>query len=67
MAVILHWDRSYCAGWFHQSLAVVTNREYSEKWPVITAKKPEDPAAEEHKTEQGKFDKYFSAEPGSGD
>ena len=43
------------------------NREYSEKWPNITAKKPEDPEAEQHKVEQGKFDKYFSQNPGDGD
>jgi ferredoxin len=41
------------------------NREYSEKWPNITAKKPEDPEAEAHKGEDGKFDKYFSENPGS--
>ncbi|MEK9660623.1 MAG: ferredoxin FdxA [Alphaproteobacteria bacterium] len=40
------------------------NREYSEKWPNITSKKDEDPEAEEHKGEDGKFDKYFSEKPG---
>ncbi|HCP01498.1 MAG: ferredoxin [Alphaproteobacteria bacterium] len=44
------------------------NREYSEgKWPNITAKKDEDPDAETLKSEEGKFEKYFSANPGSGD
>tara|TARA_R110001606_G_scaffold369548_1_gene525646 strand:- start:859 stop:1239 length:381 start_codon:yes stop_codon:yes gene_type:complete len=40
------------------------NREYSEKWPNITGKKAEDPEAEEHKGEAGKFDKYFSENAG---
>ena len=40
------------------------NREYSEKWPNITSKKAEDPDAEEHKGEDGKFEKFFSANPG---
>ena len=42
------------------------NREYSESWPNITRKgeAPED--AETHKGEEGKFDKYFSSNPGQG-
>ncbi len=42
------------------------NRQYSESWPNITRKgdSPED--AEAHKDEAGKFDKYFSANPGQG-
>ncbi len=42
------------------------NREYSEKWPNITliGKVPED--ADKYKDETGKFDKYFSPEPGPG-
>jgi len=40
------------------------NREYSAKWPNITVKKPHNPAAENHKTEEGKFEKYFSENPG---
>lgn len=40
------------------------NREYSAKWPNITVKKDQLPEAEEVKTEQGKFDKYFSPNPG---
>ena len=44
------------------------NREYSEgKWPNITAKKDEAPDADNFKSEEGKFDKYFTANPGSGD
>jgi ferredoxin len=42
------------------------NREYSVKWPNIT-RKGEPPAdADTFKDEKGKFDKYFSAEPGKG-
>jgi ferredoxin len=43
------------------------NREYSETWPNITAKKPAPPDADEFRDEQGKFEKYFSPEPGEGD
>jgi len=39
------------------------NREYSEKWPNITEKRPEPADADAHKGEAGKFDKYFSANP----
>ena len=40
------------------------NREYSAQWPNIT-RKGEPPAdAEQHREETGKFDKYFSPEPG---
>ena len=42
------------------------NRQYSESWPNITRKgeSPED--ADAYKDEEGKFDKYFSANPGQG-
>ena len=41
------------------------NREYAEKWPNIT-RKGEPPAdADDYKDEQGKFEKYFSPNPGS--
>ena len=42
------------------------NRQYSESWPNITRKgeSPED--ADAHKDEGGKYDKYFSANPGQG-
>ncbi|GAB4122556.1 MAG: ferredoxin family protein [Rhodothalassiaceae bacterium] len=43
------------------------NAEYSEKWPNITARKEPPSDADDHKGEAGKFDKYFSSEPGSGD
>ena len=43
------------------------NREYSEKWPVITVKREESMEAEEFKDAEGKFDKFFSANPGAGD
>ena len=40
------------------------NREYSAQWPNIT-RKGEPPAdADEHREEKGKFEKYFSTEPG---
>ena len=43
------------------------NTEYSEKWPNITLMgvPPED--ADEHKGEEGKFEKFFNPEPGEGD
>ncbi len=43
-----------------------TNREYSEKWPNIARKgtPPED--SETYKDMEGKFEKFFSAEPGQG-
>ncbi len=45
---------------------VEVNREYSEKWPNITQKgePPED--GDNYREEIGKFDKYFSQEPGKG-
>jgi ferredoxin len=43
------------------------NREYSEKWPNITAQKPHPGDADKYKDEEDKFKKYFSAEPGAGD
>ncbi len=42
------------------------NREYSEKWPNITAKKDPLPSAEEMADVKDK-DQYFSPEPGEGD
>jgi len=41
-------------------------RQYVPAWPNLTRKKPPAPEAEAHKGEQGKFDKFFSANPGSG-
>jgi ferredoxin len=43
------------------------NREYSEKWPNITVKKPHAADSQQYEKVQGKFDKYFSPNPGSGD
>jgi ferredoxin len=41
------------------------NREYSEKWPNITSKKPAPPDADEFRDQKDKFKKYFSGDPGS--
>jgi ferredoxin len=46
---------------------LVLNREYAEKWPNITAKKDALKDADTYRDEKGKFDKYFSPEPGEGD
>ncbi len=46
---------------------VEVNREYAEKWPNITTKKEPPADAASHEGEEGKFEKYFSAEPGQGD
>jgi ferredoxin len=43
------------------------NRKYCDSWPNITAKKAALPDADAFKDEAGKFEKYFSPEPGSGD
>jgi ferredoxin len=43
------------------------NRDYSEKWPNITVKKPALAEAEKFKEETGKLEKYFSPNPGDGD
>ena len=43
------------------------NREYSEKWPNITTKKPAPPDADAFVNEPDKFNKYFSPNPGEGD
>ena len=43
------------------------NTEYAAKWPNITIKKDQPEDAEKFGGEEGKFEKYFSAEPGSGD
>ena len=43
------------------------NREYSLKWPNITAKKDMPKDARVYWDETGKFDKYFSPKPGAGD
>jgi len=43
------------------------NRDYSVKWPVITRKKTPPADADAYKGVEGKFDKYFSPNPGEGD
>ncbi len=43
------------------------NRTYAEKWPNITSKKDQLPEADNFRDEKGKFEKYFSDKPGSGD
>jgi ferredoxin len=43
------------------------NRSYSELWPNITSKKDPLPDAKKYDQEPGKFEKYFSDKPGSGD
>ncbi|GER06211.1 hypothetical protein JCM17843_05210 [Kordiimonadales bacterium JCM 17843] len=43
------------------------NADYSEKWPNITEKKDPPADADAFKDQEGKFDTFFSAEPGNGD
>jgi ferredoxin len=43
------------------------NATYSAEWPNLTRKRESPADADEHKGEEGKFDKYFSANPGQGD
>ncbi len=43
------------------------NREYSEKWPVITTQKDAMPEAEEFKDVKNKLEQHFSEKPGEGD
>ena len=43
------------------------NREFSEKWPNITAKKAAPFNADDYKDKPGKFEAHFSAKPGAGD
>lgn len=42
------------------------NRKYSEEWPNITRKLDAPSDADKFKGETGKFEKYFSANPGQG-
>lgn len=46
---------------------VEINREYALTWPNIAKKKPAPEDADSFKGEQGKFEKYFSPNPGAGD
>ncbi|KPP90627.1 ferredoxin FdxA [Erythrobacter sp. HL-111] len=43
------------------------NTKYSAEWPNITSQKEPPEDADQFKGEKGKFEKYFSAEPGEGD
>jgi len=40
------------------------NREYSEKWPNITRKGTPPPDSEEYKGVDGKYEKFFTPNPG---
>jgi len=46
---------------------VEINRQYALQWPVLTKKKDAPADAEEFKGLEGKFEKFFSPEPGAGD
>jgi ferredoxin len=41
------------------------NATFSAQWPNVTSKGVPPADAEDHKGEQGKYDKYFSVKPGS--
>ncbi|MBL4791996.1 ferredoxin FdxA [Citromicrobium bathyomarinum] len=43
------------------------NTKFSNEWPNITQKKDPPEDADEHKDEEGKFEKFFTPEPGEGD
>jgi ferredoxin len=43
------------------------NARFSAEWPNITEKKDPPDDADEHKGEEGKFEKFFTPEPGEGD
>jgi ferredoxin len=43
------------------------NADYAKKWPNITQKGTSPADAKEHDGEEGKFEKYFSEKPGTGD
>jgi ferredoxin len=43
------------------------NRTYSEQWPNITSKKDAPPDAKSFEGISGKFEKYFTPDPGEGD
>ena len=43
------------------------NRQYSETWPNITRKGTAPADADDYLNVEGKFEKYFSPEPGEGD
>ena len=43
------------------------NNTFSAQWPNITRKGEAPADADDFKNQDGKFDKYFSPEPGTGD
>ena len=43
------------------------NTEFAKVWPNITRKGTAPADADAHKDEKGKFEKYFSEKPGTGD
>ena len=44
------------------------NATFSSQWPNVTRKGDQTPPdADEHKGEEGKFEKYFTPDPGQGD
>ncbi len=43
------------------------NNEYAKSWPNITQKKDQPADAKEFEGVEGKFEKYFSPAPGTGD
>jgi ferredoxin len=43
------------------------NSSFSAEWPNITRKKDSPADADEHKGEEGKYDKFFTPEAGAGD
>ncbi len=43
------------------------NAEYAKSWPNITQKKESPADAKDFEGQEGKFDKYFSRNPGTGD
>ncbi|MEM7428702.1 MAG: DUF3470 domain-containing protein, partial [Pseudomonadota bacterium] len=43
------------------------NTEFSEKWPNVTQARPAPEEAKKYDGEEGKYEKYFSEEPGEGD
>ena len=43
------------------------NTEFAKSWPNITQKKEAPPDAKEWEGKEGKFEKYFSPNPGTGD
>ncbi len=43
------------------------NTQYSATWPNITSQKAPPEDADAFKGEKGKFEKYFTADPGDGD